>query len=317
MKSSNFKLRLGLFVIAGFVLFSIGIFLIGQQKNLFNPIFRLNTSFKNISGLQVGNTIRYLGINVGTVESIKITNDTTVMVGMIIQKSIQEFVKTDCQVTIGSEGIIGDRVLVITQSATDAPSVENEQFLTSIEPVEMDAIFVSLSTSAKNAEVITKQLAEVMININQGNGTLGRLIQDSTIAEDISEIIVNLKQSSSDIVDNMAIVMVSLEETASNLLTGSGQIAEIVTNVNQGEGTIGRLIQDTVIAENINQTIIHLKGSSKSLDEHLEALKTNWFFRGFFRKEEKKAAEEKELRRQDSLRIEAARVIMLNIEEED
>ncbi len=70
MKSSNFKLRLGLFVIANFVLFSIGIFLIGQQKNLFNPIFRLNTSFKNISGLQVGNTIRYLGINVGTV-SIK------------------------------------------------------------------------------------------------------------------------------------------------------------------------------------------------------------------------------------------------------
>jgi phospholipid/cholesterol/gamma-HCH transport system substrate-binding protein len=316
MKSSNFKLRLGLFVIAGFTLFAIAIFLIGQQKNLFNPIFRITTSFYNISGLQVGNNIRFLGISVGTVENIKIINDSTVKVDMIIQRKIQEFIKTDCQVSIGSEGIIGDRLLVITQSTTDAPSVKDGQYLTSIEPVEMDAIFVSLSTSAANAEVITLQLAEIVTNINQGQGTIGRLIQDSTIAQDISEIIVNLKETSADINRNMDIVMVNLEQTADHLLTSAGQVAEIVTNINQGQGTIGRLIQDTVIAENINQMIFHLKGSSQGLNENMQALQNNFLFRGFFRRQEKEAAKEKEQMRQDSLKLEAARIIDLIMEED-
>ncbi|MDF1518599.1 MAG: MCE family protein, partial [Lutibacter sp.] len=66
--STKFKVRLGLFVAAGFVLFGIAIFLIGRQKNLFNPVFSLSTTFYNVSGLQVGNNIRFSGINVGTVE---------------------------------------------------------------------------------------------------------------------------------------------------------------------------------------------------------------------------------------------------------
>ncbi len=309
MKSSNFKLRLGLFVLAGFLIFAIAIFLIGRQKNLFSPVFRLTTSFSNVSGLQVGNTIRFSGINVGTVEKIKIINDSSVQVGMMIQKSIQEFIKTDCQATIGSEGIIGDRVLVITQSTSNAAGVQNGQHLSSIEPVEMDAIFVSLSVSATNAEVITKQMAEIMVNINQGNGTLGRLIQDSTIAEDISEIISSLKEGSAGIVENLDNIMGSLEETAASLLTGSETVVEIVAKVNQGEGTLGRLIQDTIIAENINQTIIQLKNSSILLNENMEALKSNIFFRGFFRRQNKELAKEKEKMYQDSLKLEEAKAI--------
>jgi len=224
----KFKVRLGLFIAGGLALFVLTIFIIGKQKNLFNPVFRLTTTFYSISGLQVGNNIRFSGINVGTVDNIKIINDSTVRVGMLIKKDVQQFIKEDCEAAIGSEGIIGDRLLIITQGSSDAPMIKDGQRLASTEPVETDAIMASLKVSAWNAEIITEQLAYIMTKINSGSGTLGRLIQDSTIAE------------------------------------------------------------------NINQTIVNLKKSSKGLDENMEAAKHNFLLKGFFNKKEKAAAKLKE-----------------------
>lgn len=201
--SSQFKVRLGLFVVGGFLIFALAIFLIGREKNLFNPTIHLSTTFNNVSGMQVGNNIRFSGINVGTIDNITIINDSTVKVDMLIQKSVQPFIKANSRAVIGSEGIIGDRILVITQGSANAPSIQEDQMLVSIEPVEMDAIIQSLSVTALNAEIITDELAEIMVNINAGEGTLGMLLQDTTIAENINSTIINLKQSSQGLNQNM------------------------------------------------------------------------------------------------------------------
>ena len=226
----QFKVRLGLFVAGGLALFVLAIFIIGKQKNLFNPVYKLTTTFYNVSGLQVGNNIRFSGIVIGTVDNIGIINDSTVRVDMLIRKEIKQFIKSDSEVAIGSEGLIGDRLLVISQGSFDAPLAREGEQLESVEPVETDAIMQSISVTAVNAEIITQQLAEIM------------------------------------------------------------------TKINSGDGTLGRLIQDTTIARNIDQTIINLKKSSKGLDENMEAAKHNFLLKGFFNKKaraaEKKAAEE-------------------------
>jgi phospholipid/cholesterol/gamma-HCH transport system substrate-binding protein len=199
----KFKTRLGLFIVGGLALFVLTIFIIGKQKNLFDPVFKLTTTFYNISGLEVGCKIRFSGINVGTVDNIRIINDSTVKVDMLLRKNVQQFIKTDCEAGISSSGIIGDRVLIITQGSTDAPIAKNGQHIESNEPVEIDAIMASILISANNAAIITDQLAEIMIKINGGHGTLGRLIQDTTIAENINQTIVNLKKSSKGLNENM------------------------------------------------------------------------------------------------------------------
>ena len=224
--TEKFKVRLGLFVAGGLVLFVLAIFIIGKQKNLFNPVYNLNSTFYNISGLRVGNNIRFSGINIGTVDNISIINDSTVRVDMSIKKEVKQFIKTDSEVAIGSEGLIGDRLLIITQGSADSPLAKEGQQLKSKEPVETDAIMESLQVTAGNAEIISQQLAEIMIKINGGRGTLGKLIQDTTIAQ------------------------------------------------------------------NLNQTIMNLKKSSKGLGENMEAAKHNFLFRGYFKKKEK-AAEQK------------------------
>jgi phospholipid/cholesterol/gamma-HCH transport system substrate-binding protein len=221
--TTKFKVRLGLFIAGGLMIFIVAVFIIGRQKNLFVPVYKLTTTFYNVSGLLVGNNIRFSGINVGTVDNIKIINDSTVQVDMLIQKNVQKFIKEDCEAAIGSAGLIGDRILIITQGSSDAALAKDGQQITSKEPVEPDAIMASLQVTADNAAIVSLQLAEIMTKVNSGNGTLGRFIQDSTIAE------------------------------------------------------------------NINQTIVNLKKSSKGLDENMHAAKENFLFRGYFKRKEKAA----------------------------
>lgn len=298
-QSQNFKVRLGLFIVTGFVLFAIAIFLIGKQKNLFNPVFNLTTTFYNVGGLQVGNNIRFSGINVGTVDNITIINDSTVQVDMIIRKSVQPFIKKDCMATIGSEGIVGDRVLIITQGTADAAIVKDGQFLLSKEPVEMDALLESFHVMAGNAEVITKQLAEIMIKVNRGEGPIGRLIQDTVIAENISQIMTNFTKTSEGLNKNMELVMTGLLQSTDNISLSTDQLAEIILDIKQGNGTVGMLLKDSAMSNNINQTILNLESGTKGLDDAMDAVKNSFLLRGYFKKKAKRELQQK----QDSLKF--------------
>lgn len=202
-KSHKFKIKLGLFVAVGTFLFIFVIFIIGRQRNLFDPVFNLSAEFYNVSGLQVGNNVRFSGINVGTVENIQIVDDTTVQVDMQIRKNVRKFIKSDSRALIGSEGLIGDRLVIISQGSPGAALAEDGEFLSSNEPVETDEILASLEVTAGNAEIISDQLAEIMLKINSGTGTIGRLIQDTTIAENLDKTITNLKEGTKGLEENM------------------------------------------------------------------------------------------------------------------
>jgi phospholipid/cholesterol/gamma-HCH transport system substrate-binding protein len=201
--STLFKVRLGLFIIIGMSIFVAAVFIIGRQRNLFVPVYKLTTTFHNVSGLQVGNNIRFSGINVGTVDKIMIINDSTVRVEMMIQRNVKPFIKTDCEAFIGTAGIIGDKILMITRGSSEAPSAAEGQYIYSKEPVETDAIMSSLEVTANNAAIITNQLSEIMFKVNSGHGVLGRLIQDSSIADNLNQTMINLKKSSKGLDENM------------------------------------------------------------------------------------------------------------------
>lgn len=303
----GFKARLGIFITVGIAIFVIAIFIIGKQQNLFNPVFRVTTNFLNVSGVQVGNNVRFSGISVGTVDNIKIINDSTVQVDLLIRKDVQQFIKADSEASIGSEGIIGDRIIIITQGSINAPLAEDGQHILSKEPIETDDIMKSLQTTAGYAEVITLQLAEVMVNINSGKGMLGRLIQDSTIAENVNLTIENFKKSSEGLdetievtQENVFAFMKSLQKTAAKTEVASNQLGEIMTKINNGEGAIGLLLKDTVMVNNIDETIVNLKESSIGLNENMEALKHNFLFRGYYRRQAKEKAKEEEKMRMET-----------------
>lgn len=200
---SNYKLKLGLFVFLGLLLFFAIIFLIGSKQNLFTSEIKLITTFKNASGLKVGNTVRFSGISIGMIDNIEIINDSTVKIDMKIKDDVKKFIKTDSRALISSEGVIGDEILVVSQGSTNSKSVKDGQTIKSYEPVEFDDILASVKISAENAEIITDELATVLVSINEGEGTIGRLINDDEIAENLGATMENLKNSSKGLDENM------------------------------------------------------------------------------------------------------------------
>lgn len=302
-RSQKFKARLGFFVAGGILIFIMAVFIIGKQKNLFNPVFKLTASFYNVGGLKVGNNIRFSGINVGTIDNIRIINDSTVEVEMLIRQNIRKFIKSDSKAAIGSEGLIGDKLLIITQGSTDAQIVAVDQQLESVEPIEIDAIIASLKLTVAHTEVVTEELAQTMMKINSGKGTLGRLIHDTEIAQNLSSTIVNFENTSQVLDETMkdtkrdiANILETLQLTADNAKASTQEFEKILVGINNPEGSIGRLIHDTITSTNLDETIYNLKRSSKGLDENLEALKHNFLFRGYFRRKAKEDAAMKELK---------------------
>ena len=203
MELKNYKIRLGLFVTAGIILFFLAIFIIGKQKNLFDPVFEVKANFQNVSGLQVGNAVRFSGINVGTVDQISIVNDSTVQVTMLVKKDVQKFIKDDSEAGIGSEGIIGDKLVVLSRGGSSTKIVKEGQIIASSEPVETDAIMESLQITADNAGIATEEIAEILSKVNSGKGSLGKLINDDSMAKDLDATMTNLKTSTKKLDENM------------------------------------------------------------------------------------------------------------------
>jgi phospholipid/cholesterol/gamma-HCH transport system substrate-binding protein len=201
--SGGFKWKLGLFIVVGLILLVFGLFFIGKQKNLFVSVFQLRAVFSNVSGLKVGNNVRFGGIAIGTVDGIQLLNDTSVQVNMNIKSEVRKFIKQDASASIGSDGLVGDRVILISPGTTNREPVKDNEILVSHAPVETEQIMAGLKTSAENAAIITQQLAEVAYKVNHGNGIISRLLGDSTMGNNLHATMVNLKKGSAGLNENM------------------------------------------------------------------------------------------------------------------
>ncbi|MBS1597723.1 MAG: MCE family protein [Bacteroidetes bacterium] len=202
-KESGLKWKLGMFVSIALVLLIAALFFLGKQKNLFGSVFHIKSVFNNVSGLKMGNNVRFGGINVGTVDGIYLVTDTSVMVDMVIQEDVHKFIKKDATAGIGSEGLMGDKVIVITPGTIGQQPIGENEVLASRAPVETDQILSSLKTSADNAAIITRDLASISSKINNGHGTLSRLISDSSFSNNLNKTVVNLKKGSEGLKENM------------------------------------------------------------------------------------------------------------------
>ncbi|MFA9190683.1 MlaD family protein [Flavobacterium sp. FZUC8N2.13] len=201
--STTYKIKLGIFVSLGILILFLIIFFIGTNQNLFGSKFRVKANFRNVSGLQIGSQVRFSGIAVGTIENIVIINDSTVNVEAVMDQEIKRFIKKDSKASIASEGVIGNKILIISQGNTRLPQVKDGATIDSFEPVEFDDIISSIKVTAENAEIITGELALLLNNINNGEGTIGKLMNDEQMAKDLDKTMENLKKSSKGLSENM------------------------------------------------------------------------------------------------------------------
>lgn len=297
METNNAKkLKVGLFIIAGFVLFVVAIFVVGGQENMFTPTFKIKSEFESVSGLKTGGSVRLNGIVVGSVDGIDIEASNKVLVTMTIQSSVQKFIKKDSKITIGSDGLVGNKVIDITPGTSGNPEVQDGEMLGSIKPVEVADIMNSLKESTDNASGITKDLSEITSKVNMGQGTLGQLVNNDTLYRSIDTTF----RSFANYSGQLNVVFAKVTNTVDNvsgdldLLTKqinriTADVSEIVRKMNSSESIVGTLLTDTVFANNLkslmnnaNLTTKNLETGSFSFAQNMEALKHNFLFKGYF-----------------------------------
>jgi phospholipid/cholesterol/gamma-HCH transport system substrate-binding protein len=202
-KEKGSSIKLGLFVTIGLVLFVAGLYFIGQRKQLFNSSFRVMATFKDISGLQVGNNIRFSGITVGIVENIEQITDTSVRVDMLIDSDTKKFIKKDSKAIIGSDGLMGNKIVQIIPGTSGKEEIQNNDFIKTEMPINMDDILVKLKETSENSATITHNLAEITTNLKDGNGTIGMLLMDTVFAQDLKVTLDNIRQGAGGFKQNM------------------------------------------------------------------------------------------------------------------
>lgn len=315
-KTTNQKIRLGLFVILGSLFFIATIYFIGNKQDMFNKTVTINALFKNINGLQAGNNVRFSGIDVGTVKKIEIINDSTIKVEMMIEDKILSHIKKDAVASIGSDGLVGNMIVNIVPGKNSQIPVNEGDIILTENRVTTEEIMKTLSSTSDNANLITANLVQITNQITSGKGTVGMLINDSSLSDDLkqtmhylkitskgtSESVANLNKIITQL-DNKNNVVGVLKDTAvannikkviTNLEKSSDQIDKVVTNLNstitnmkEGKGAINYLSNDPKLVKQIDSTMIKINQASTKLNENLEALKSNFLFRGYFKKQAK------------------------------
>jgi phospholipid/cholesterol/gamma-HCH transport system substrate-binding protein len=201
--TGKYTLILGVFIIFGVALLLAGIYFVGQKQKLFSNIFRIHGIFENVSGLQAGNNVRFSGITVGTVESIEIIADTAVKVEMIIEEETRRFIKKDAVAIIGSDGLMGNRIINIVPGTSSEEEIKSNDKIATSRPPDMDEIWTQLKKTSDNAAAITSDLAAIVGTIRSGKGTVGKLFMDSTFATSIDQTLVTVKKGAKGFEENM------------------------------------------------------------------------------------------------------------------
>jgi phospholipid/cholesterol/gamma-HCH transport system substrate-binding protein len=202
-KSNGSKIRLTLFVITGTVFLAAAVYFIGQRQRMFSNTFEINGVFKDVTGLQIGNNVRFAGINIGTVNDIEITADTVVRVDMMISSDMRKFIKKDAVAVISSDGPLGNKIIRISPGTAANKAVADNDQIKTVTATSLDDVLANLKVTTENASAITTDLAFIMDNIRAGKGAIGKLFMDSTFAKNMDQTMSSLKQGAGSLKQNM------------------------------------------------------------------------------------------------------------------
>jgi phospholipid/cholesterol/gamma-HCH transport system substrate-binding protein len=322
MESKEYRqnIKLGLFVLSGIVLFLISVFYIGSERNVFNKTFTVSAIFKNVEGLTEGDNVWLSGVKIGTVKNVTIISEGQVIVGLSLKDKQNEFVKSDATAFIGSDGLVGNKIVVIRPGSAQQ-IIHDHDTINSLSPTDTQELINIAKDVGSNTRSLTDDLKLITQKINKGQGIVGELLHEGALSTDLRQTISSLKVASqntsqatvdlkklvSEINNGNGLVtqlikdsayastfsaaLNNIAETGENAKVMSQDLKEVVGKFNDKNNAIGVLLADSTFANKLRVTLSNAQSASVKLNQNMEALKHNFLFRGYFRKQKK--AEEK------------------------
>ena len=320
-KNTN-NLKLGAFVVSGFAFLIFMLYMIGRNQNLFQSTYSLRAHVKNAQGLVTGNNVRYAGIEIGTVKKIRFLSDTLIEISLTINSKMKNIIRKNSKVTVGSEGLVGNKVLNIISSEKGGEIAAEGDVLTGAYSVATDDMLVVLEKTNKDVAAVAAGMRTSIERLNSSEG-IWKLLEDEKSAENIRRAAENIKSASAKaevVLQNVELASASLLEgkgPAGMLLTDTSAVAdirqsvkkirrvsenidsltaslnryasEIYNEINYGNNTLNVLLKDSLQADKLKASMNSVEKGTAAFTTNMEALRHNIFFKGYFKKLEKKA----------------------------
>lgn len=316
-------ITVGIFLFLGIVIFLVGVFTLGGQKKTFVKSFGLNVVFDDIQGLKAGNNVWFSGVKIGTIKKVQFYGTSQVQVFLSIEEEAHKYIHKDAKASISSDGLIGNKIVVIDGGTPKFPFVEDGDQLLVNTSLSTDDIMKTLQVNNKNLVDITTDFRILSRNLVDGKGAAGALLSDQEVANNFKSIVANLQSttlSANKMVDELnaftnklnskggladqvltdTVVFARLQASVKALEKTAASAAILTENLNQASNKLnkndnaaGLLLNDEQTAQQVKAIMQNLQTSSRKLDENLEALQHNFLLRRFFKKKEKEAVESK------------------------
>ncbi|WP_158856816.1 MlaD family protein [Lunatibacter salilacus] len=313
----------GIFVLVGIIILIAGIMTLGSQQKTFGKNFRVTTVFDDIAGLQTGNNVWFSGVKIGTVRKINFYGESQVEIEMNLDANTKDYIRKNSKATISSDGLIGNKIIVIYGGTSDAGSIAEGDRLEAVMPLDTDKMMETLQENNNNLVSITEDLKVLTHKIAGGEGIVGALLTDSLLAQNFRGLMGDLNQTASrsnrltselvqfsqklnqkgTTIDSFlsdTTLYASLQGTAKGLEATLEEANTVTNNLKVAteklaspDNPAGMILNDEEFAAYMKSAMGNLDQSAESFNETLDALKYHWFFRRSFRKSER-AKEESE-----------------------
>lgn len=291
--------RLGVFIFIGLSILILSVFLIGEKSALFSTTFQVKTYFNDIQGLREGAIVRLSGIDVGSIDKISIASVDSGKVEVVLnlKNEIKNFLRIDTKASIESEGLVGNKFVSLKVSGKNTPIVQDGGTIQSENPIGFAEIILETQGILQYTKQMTKDLSEITTRVNNGEGTIGMLLNNEKLYNSAvgltNQAEVSLKSITGEI-DNMAGLFNDLGVGVNGVVKKIDgvikNIDELVGGVRSGKGLLGTLLADgsaydtlfVKVLKNVERITDDTKVAASRLAENMEALKHNWLFKSYY-----------------------------------
>jgi phospholipid/cholesterol/gamma-HCH transport system substrate-binding protein len=309
----------GIFVLAAMAILIVTILIVGKKNDSFTKSIVVKATFNDVNGLGKGNNVWFEGVKIGTVKDVVFAGKG-VEVSFTIDDSALPHIYADSKAKLGSDGLIGNKIVVIYGGSSTTSTVKAGHIFRVEKAAGTEEIMNTLQASNKNLLVITENFKAISTDMASGKGNIGKLLKDETLINTLQATVIDLQKAGSN-----AETLTANLSAYSNKLKNKGSLAnELVTDTTFFEalkstalhlkkttitasqiadnlkiatlalkdtsGPVGVLLNDRQAAANLKNTTFNLQSSTHKLDETMEALQHNFLVRGFFKKKERVAA---------------------------
>lgn len=304
MSKTKNTLKLGIFITSALILFIVAVYLIGSKQNLFTSTTEIHASFKDIRGLMSGNIVRFAGINIGTVNDIRIVADSSVIVSMTIRDTYTDFIYKNSTVQIGQEGLMGGKIVLISTGDPSTGKVKKGDYLPVSDGLDIQAMIAQATGMLDELKGTIANLRSITGKFDTGDGDIARLLNDNALTSSLEDATKSLNASLSDvslittkinkgegdlgklvnddsIILKMNMIMANLNSTTLRADSLVNQLHQTSYSINHGDGVLPRLINDKQLGLKVDTAIASVDQGIIEITKAAETISNSWIFRIF------------------------------------